>query len=164
MKKLLFIVIILFIFLSAMVGCGSVPNPEETVKDFWSAFKDGDYNKAANNLAKELNVDSIQKNFWPEDGENLSDDQIAIAYLSRLDLIVKGHEINDNTAIVEVDINWPDMELWLGNFMVQAMEKAFTAALGGASQEEIDIMLKPIFLEVLDETPDVTTAHSIELE
>ena len=37
MKKLLFIVIILFIFLSAMVGCGSVPNPEETVKDFWSA-------------------------------------------------------------------------------------------------------------------------------
>ena len=72
-------------------------------------------------------MDSIQKNFGLKMAKTSPMTRFAIAYLSGSILSLRAKL---TYCYSRVDINWPDMELWQ-NFIVQAMEKAFTAALEG---------------------------------
>ena len=156
-------VIAFSLILFLCVGCASqVPNPETTVQKFWAAYKSENLEEAAKYVSNELDPETVHDAFWPDEEEFFTD-EIQKNFFNRIELTVIDHEIENNAAVVKAEISWPNMELLLGKFMVKAMEVALPAAFGGASDEEMNLLLKPIFLEVLEETPDIQTSHEIDL-
>ncbi|NLZ93195.1 MAG: DUF4878 domain-containing protein [Firmicutes bacterium] len=152
----------LILVLLMVSGCSGPPNPEKTVQDFWAAFKEGDFEKANSFLSENIQVDNVEESILPGDLET-SEDEMAKELLSKLDLSVKSHETKGDTATVQAIVSWPDMEILFGKFLAEALPIVFQASFSNASQEEIDLLLKPIFLDILSETPIVETPHKIEL-
>jgi hypothetical protein len=157
---ILFLVVVI-----SLIGYGSTktPNPEQTVKDFWSAFKEGNYEKAHEFLSDDITVEKLQENLWSEN-DQVAADEIITVFLERINLTTQGHTLNGKTAVVSAIVSWPNMELFVGKFMAEAFAVAFPAALSGASQDEIDMLLKPVILKSLEETADTETPHNIHLK
>ncbi len=143
-----------------IMGCAAAPNPEEAVKNFWSAFKEGNYEKASTYIASDL--DTVP-DLWPDEGDELYSDEMAHAFIERIHIITEGHEIHNGSATVNVNVTWPDIESLFGNYFLEAMPIAFAAAFEGMSDEEMDDMLKTLFFEVMEDTPDVTVPHEVPL-
>jgi len=156
--------LIFTIIITFSTGCSTrIPNPENAVQEFWSAFKSMDYEKASGYFAEDVDDKMVQEMLLPDEDEEMFTDEITKAFMERVNLSTEGHEIENDTAIVQVVVEWPNMELLFGKFFSEALGVAFTAALGGATEEELDALFKPIFLEVLEETPDIQTHHEVKL-
>lgn len=147
-----------------LIGCGAkAPNPEVTLQEFWAAFKEDNYENARGFLSDDISIDSVEAGIWPGDNEQKSQDEMTNALLDRINLKTQGHTIEGNSAVVKVIVTWPNMELLLGKFLAESMTVAFQAAFSGASEEEIDLLLKPIFFDTLKATPDIDTSHEVQL-
>jgi len=156
--------LILAIIITFSTGCSTrIPNPENAVQEFWSAFKSMDYEKASGYFAEGVDDKMVQGMLLPDEDEEMFTDEIVKAFMERVNLFTEGHEIENDTAIVQAVVEWPNMELLFGKFIGEAFGVVFTAALGGATDEELDALLNPIFLEVLEETPDIQTHHEVKL-
>ncbi|MEA2016399.1 MAG: hypothetical protein U9O59_06840 [Actinomycetota bacterium] len=156
--------LILILIITFSNGCSTrIPNPENAVQESWSALKRMDYEKASGYFAEGVDDKMVQGMLWPDEDEEMFTDEIAKAFMERVNLSTEGHEIENDTAIVQVVVEWPNMELLFGKFIGEALGVAFTAALGGATEEELDSLFRPIFLEVLEETPDIQTNHKVKL-
>lgn len=144
-------------------GCtNSTTNPEKTVKDFFAAFKEGDFEKANGFLSEDNQIDNMEESISPG-GLETSYDEMSKELISSINVSVKSHEINGDNATVNTIVSWPDMEILRGKLLEGAMSVAIQAALSNASQEEIDLLLKPVFLDALSDTPNVETPHEIQL-
>ena len=157
-KNLCFLLLVTFL----IVGCSpGTQNPENTVQDYWSAVKDGNYEDARTYLTDDIKIDNLEEVIWDDD--QFASDDMSQAFLDRIDLRTQGHTVDGETALVEVVIDWPNMELLLGRFMAEALPLAFQAALSGATEEEIELLFQPLFSDVLNDTPNVETPHEIHL-
>lgn len=150
-------VVTVLVYLAAL-GCSSTPNPERTVEDFWTAFLEGNQDRAEEYLS--AGSPEVPGEVWEDD---LTDDEMVLAFLGRLGVSVDGHKIDGDTATVHTVITMPDTEILLGGFIMEALGAAFAAAWSGVSDEDLEEMLREIFMEVLQNTPDVSVEHDVPL-
>jgi len=143
-------------------GCLTFPDPEKRVVNFWSAYQEGDYKKAEYYTA--FDVEEVFERIWPPGDDEIFSDKMFQNYIERVDITVKGHEVDDSRAYVEVYVSWPDMDYFMDRLMVEAVPAAFSAAVAGADKEKIDTFLRTLSLEILEETPEITTPHRVPLE
>lgn len=151
-------VVILLLICLTVLACSSTPDPEKTVEDFWAALQGGNYAEAGEYLS--TGSPEMPGDMWEDD---LTDDTMVAAFLARLDISVEGHSIHGDTATVYTVITMPDMQVLFGGFIMEAMGAAFAAALSGVSDEEMEEMFREIFMEVLENTPDVSVEHDVPL-
>jgi len=155
----------LFLALKIIIICGgclTFPNPEERVVDFWAAYQEGDYKKAEDYAA--IEIEKVFERIWiPVDDEIFSEEMFQ-DYIERVEILVEGHEVVDRRAYVEVSVSWPDMDYFMNRLMVEVVPAAFSAAVTGADQEKSDAFFRTLSLEILEETPEVTTPHRVPLE
>ena len=63
-------------------------------------------------------------------------DEITKAYIDRVNFFPKSHEIEDDRAIVQATIEWPDLEVLLVKYFGQALGITFENL--GATDEELE--------------------------
>ncbi len=143
-------------------GCLTFPDPERRVVNFWSAYQEGDYKKAEDYTA--FDVEEVFERIWPPGDDEIFSDKMFQEYIERVDITVKGHEVDDSRAYVEVSVSWPDMDYFMDRLMVEAVPAAFSAAVAGADEEKINAFLRNLSLEILEETPEIKTPHRVPLE
>lgn len=148
---------VLLIYLTVL-GCSGAPNPERTVEEFWAAFLGGNHAQAGEYLS--TGSPGMAGEMWEDD---LTNDEMMAAFAGRLEVSVKGHTIQGDTATVHTVITMPDMHVLFGGFIMEAMGAAFATAWSDISDAELEEMFQEIFMEVLDNTPDVSVEHDVPL-
>lgn len=160
-RVLKFLTMVLILLM--VTGCSnSTPNPEKTVQEFYAAIKEGDFEKANTFLSADIQIDDLEEDILPGDLEG-PDAEMANKLLDKISFSVKTHEIDGDNATVNTIVSWPDMEILFSKFFAEALPIAFQAALASTSQEDIDLLLEPIFLDILSDTPIVETPHEVQL-
>lgn len=157
-----FIAFLIILLIGALTGCSS-DGPEATVHKFWNALMAGNTEEAANFVSQDMVSPSLLNQLWPDNDDLLMADGNTELFLQRISLTTVGHQIEGQTATVDVIITWPHLGQFLTSFLAEGLGTAFAMTLEGASQEEIDTALVPIFIAVLAKTPDVTTEHQVTL-
>ncbi|RQD77201.1 MAG: hypothetical protein D5R97_02900 [Candidatus Syntrophonatronum acetioxidans] len=143
-------------------GCLTFPDPEQRVIEFWSAYKEGDFEKAEDYVLFE--PEEVTERIWSQGDNEIFNQEMVQNYIERVSITTKGHEIDNYTARVEVSVTWPDQGIFMEKLMVEAVPKAFSAVVVGADEEEVVALLKPLFIQKLEETPLVNTSHMVSLQ
>ena len=155
----------LFLALKIIILCGgclTFPDPEERVVDFWAAYQEGDYKKAEDYTA--FDVEELFEWIWPPGEDEIFSEEMFQDYVERVEITVEGHEVVDGRAYVDVSVSWPDMGYFMDRLMVEAVPVTFSSAVAGADEEKINAFLRTLSLEILEETPEITTPHRVPLE
>lgn len=152
MKKMLSLLLALTMMLSLAACGGSMPNPENTVKEAMSAVNPFD--------AEKVNL------YWGDGALNAEETDAATAqYVSMLfenmTYEITGSEVTDNTATVDVSITNTDMGTAMNDVMTTYFTEMLSAAFSGTemSEDEMTNRLMELIGETIvsDEYETVTT-------
>ncbi len=103
------------------------PNPEDTVRSFWAAVRNGDYPRALNYLASGVDSTPVQ---GMVSGKMAGTKKFVDAMVTNMDLTTSGHDLCGETAMVSAELVMPD----LGRLM-----EALTPLLSQLMQQGVDI-------------------------
>ncbi|MBS4174820.1 DUF4878 domain-containing protein [Bacillus sp. FJAT-49736] len=142
MKKKLFIAImILCVSFGLLAGCGG-PKPEETVNDFLTSIKNGDYKKAITYVHLSSSDQEFNLKNFNEDNDGINGKvlfkALASNYKFEKPVVVS---TNDNSAKVKVKITSVDMQMAITKALGEVMPMAFASAFS-ESENSDDEMTK----------------------
>ncbi len=158
-KKYFWVSLLCLLLVLTSCRSDSPPDPEETVLIFWESFLEGDYEEASLYVSLEADRQAVFPEFSGAEDGIFDDAEFSGAFMDRIQISTAGHEVDERQALVDVVIIWPDLDIFIGNIMADAMEAIFSLAFSGASAEELEQALKKLFLEALTKTPDIITEH-----
>lgn len=158
-KKLisLSLVLLLLIF---NVACAPTEKPDKTVNEYLSALKQGDLAKAGTYEATDSNPQGDIKFQTPEQ------ERIIKAILSKSSHQIVSSSATKTEGKVITKVTAPDMESIVSKIMPEIMSTAFSAALSGKSEKEIESMVEQQLADAISNSngPMVTTEVQINLK
>ncbi|MBE7046816.1 MAG: DUF4878 domain-containing protein [Ruminococcaceae bacterium] len=156
MKKLrsVIAVILTFVFMISLTGCGEIKKAESAVNNMFSAFKSLDFDKAQ----KYVDINDI-KSSDSEDGLTGNAEMFMKNLFNRLDhKIISSEKIDSDTVNVTTEITAVDMKPVLGEFFASAMQYALSNAFSNPqpTEEEINEKMEELFATSASK-PDLAT-------
>ncbi|WP_066506172.1 DUF4878 domain-containing protein [Abyssisolibacter fermentans] len=146
--KLLSVLCILCLILCSC-GESDSNSPKGTVNAFFECVQNGNYDKLAEYVvnAEEYGIGQVA-----DEDEDKEKTEIIIKAMSKIKFEIKDEEINDDNAVVKVNLDIPN----IGNVMLEVMQEAMVAAFSQAaddtsekSQEEITADIEKSMIEKL---------------
>lgn len=158
MKKILLVFLTLSIIGISITGCGG-KSPEVVFKEFGSALQTKNWAKAKTHLENNGNQ-LFQESTNDEEGE-----KIAKLILSTTLFEVESSEATNNQATIKVKVTALDMVRIVGQTMREILSLAFTEALSGKSQENMDVMMNQYLQNSISDpqAPKTTIDTSVRL-
>ena len=142
MKKLLSVVLIIALTFS-MIAC-SKPDPKASVAGYLNALKAGNI-EAMNQYVKPDSDNEVKEVF------NNENDEYSEAFLkayNKLEYKILSSKVDGDTAIVEAEINAPNLGEIMTEFMKEALSLAFASAFSeNKSEEEIDDLMNTLLMD-----------------
>ena len=128
--------------------------PEKTLGDMFSALKAGDFLK----VQEYVNYDEVMDSSDIFDEENMNVEAQKLLF-DRLEWNVKNVNIENDKAVIEVDVTNKDLKTVIGNYMQKALQDLFS----GQNIEDTDI--ENYLMEELksDSVQMTTSTRNIEL-
>ena len=156
MKKIksLIVIILTFILILSLTGCGEIKKAETTVNNMFTAFKALDFEEAQ----KYVNLDDIKTN-ESEDDLTGNEEMFMKNLFDRLDYrIISSEKIDSNTINVTTEVTAIDMKPVLGEFFVEVMKYAFSNAFANPqpTEEETNAKMEELFAASATK-PDLAT-------
>ena len=143
--KRLAALLLALLMLVAFCGCSSpTKQAEATVSGMFDAFKALDFEKAQNYI----NVEDMKLSEVKED-ETTDYEMFMKALFDRLDYtIISSEEVDSETVNVVVEITAVDMKVVLADYMVAALQYAFSNAFADPqpTEEEINKKMEELFV------------------
>ncbi len=149
--KRLFVIVLAFVMLLSLVGCGEVEKAETAVNEMFTSFKNLDFEKAQ----KYVNVNDMTNT----DNANENTTLVMQTVFDKLEYeIISSEKIDDSNVIVKTKIIAIDMKPVMGEFFTKAMEYAFSNAFSNPqpSKEETNKKMEEILIECASK-PDLDT-------
>lgn len=166
MKKILSILMIV-VLLFTITGC-SGSKPQDTVKFYLDSLKNGDAEEAVEYLKLEEDTIETPDEIISDEEDEDFNEAFKIAY-SKLEYRILETEVNGDTAVVETEINAPD----LGTIMTEVFKEVLPMALASAfddsddnyNDEEMDNLMNTMLLDKVnsDDMPMVKKKIKINL-
>ncbi|NFO55931.1 DUF4878 domain-containing protein [Clostridium botulinum] len=163
LKKILPI-IVLFALIIGIYGCGT-QSPTNVVKSYLEEVKKGENSDFTNLLNDKLDKTE-------DKGEPTKDDQYSnettkqlIATMNKITYTVKSEKIDGDSAVVNIDINGPDISKVMSEFMQKAFSTALAQSFSGneISKEEQNKLFEDILTESIKNTTYVDRTGDISL-
>lgn len=156
MKKIksLIAIILTFVMILSLTGCGETKKAETAVNNMFAAFKSLDFEEAQ----KYVNIDDI-KTADSEDDLTGNAEMFMKNLFDRLDYkIISSEKIDSSTVNVTTEITAIDMKPVLGEFFVAAMQYAFANAFADPqpTEEEANTKMEELFAASATK-PDLAT-------
>lgn len=147
------------------VGCGDSGSsgsgsPEQVVKDFWSAFKKGDFDKAKTYLSSDIADEAFG------DMEDLEDPTTAAmveGLMDMMDLEIKGSTIDGDEASVDVVLTMPDMEAVMEDMMTAMFSSIDEEDMLNMTEEQMAEEFAKVLPELLKNAPTITEEDEMPL-
>ena len=128
--------------------------PEKTLGDMFSALKAGDFLK----VQEYVNYDEVMDSSDIFDEENMNVEAQKLLF-DRLEWDVKNVNIENDKAVIEVDVTNKDLKTVIGNYMQKALQDLFS----GQNIEDTDIE-NSLMEELKSDSVQMTTStRNIEL-
>lgn len=142
------------------MGCGDGGgsgdgSPEQVVKDFWSAFKKGDFEKAKTFLSEEIADTALEDMSYQDDPLTAA---MVDAVMDLMDLEVTGSSIDGDSAAVEVELTMPDMDA-VGEELTAALFAGMGEDAANLTEDQIMEEFARILPDIMKDAP-VTTENS----
>lgn len=159
--KSLLAIVLMFILMFTLVGCGEIKKAEATVNGMFTAFKNTDLDVAS----KYVNVDEINASEDKTDG--ISTKLVMKTIFNKLDYkILSSEKIDDNTVKVKTEITVTDMKPVLGDFFTKAMQYAFSTAFSDPqpNEEETNKKAEEMFIESASKGDLATVTNEVDIK
>ncbi len=144
------------------MGCGDSSgsgSPEQVVKDFWEAFKQGDFEEAKTYLSEDIADTALED-------MSLEDDPLTAAMVEAvidlMDLEVIGSSVDGDSATVEVELTMPDMDA-VGDQLGATLMAAMGEDAANLSEEEMMEAFARALPEVMKNAPIITEETEIPM-
>ncbi|MCG8401409.1 MAG: DUF4878 domain-containing protein [Firmicutes bacterium] len=159
-KSLLFVFIAIMAAGILVAGCGG-KSPETVVKEFTTAMKAGDWEKAA------LCLENEDTTILQKDVANEEEEKIAKQILAQATFEVGSATITGEQAIVNVKVTSIDMIRIVTGMMTELMSFALSSAFDGSgeNQDNIDAMADQYLKNSISDpnAPKTTTDTTVNL-
>ncbi len=143
------------------VAC-SAPNPKDTVTVYLDSLKNGN-NEESLNYLKSDSDESLKEVFANEN--DATDEAFKKAY-SKLEYNILNSEVDGGKAVVETEINAPDLGTIMAELFKEIIPLAFANAFNeDASDDEMDKLMDTMLIDKLnsDDIPMVKKTININL-
>ena len=162
MKKLksIIAVVLTFVLVFSLTGCGEIKKAETAVNGMFSAFKNLDFEEAQ----KYVNVEDITN------GENSNENSEIVMKTIFGNLgyeIISSEKVDDSTVVVKTKITATDMKPVMGEFFTQAMQYAFSTAFSSSqqpSEEEQNKKMEEILVECASKPDLATVTNEVDIK
>lgn len=161
MKKIksIIAVVLTFILVLSLTGCGEIKKAETAVNGMFTAFKNLDFEEAQ----KYVNVEDITN------GENSNENSEIVMKTIFGNLgyeIISSEKVDDSTVIVKTKITATDMKPVMGEFFTQAMQYAFSTAFSSPqpSEEEQEKKMEEILVSCASKPDLATVTNEVDIK
>lgn len=161
MKKVLSLLTV-FVLIISMTACGK-SDPKASVSGFLGALKNSNIEEMSKYIVPDSEENGIEEVF--DSGDEFSEEAFKIAF-SKLDYKILSSSVDGNTAVVETEINAPNLGKIMTELIQEALPLVFASAFSeDASDDDVSDFMNTLFLDKVnsDDMPMVKKTVKINL-
>lgn len=158
--KLITAILLTFVLMLSLTGCGEIKKAETTVNGMFAAFKSLNFEEAQ----KYVSVEEITKT-----GDEANENSMLImkTVFGNLDYeIVESNKVDNNNVVVKTKITATDMKPVMGEFLKKALEYAFSSAFSNPqpTEEETNRKMEEILVECASKPELATVTNEVDIK
>ena len=158
--KILTSLLLTFVIVFSLTGCGEVKKAETAVTGMFNAFEELNFEEAQ----KYVDIDEITSS---EDESTANAEVIMKSVFKNLNHeIISSEKVDSNNVVVKTKITATDMKPVMGNFFSKAFEYALSNALSDPqpTEEETNAKMEEILAECASQPDLATVTNEVDIK